>query len=40
MAIKNVFVALTLLMPFAAIKSGSGNVEAIYMDYIMCVLER
>jgi len=33
-------IPVTGLMPFIFIKAGSGNAEAIYVDYIMCVQER
>jgi hypothetical protein len=33
-------IPVTGLMPFFAIKAGSGHVEAVYFDYIMCVQKR
>ena len=33
-------IPVTGLMPFFAIKEGSGNVEAVYFDYKMCIQRR
>jgi len=33
-------IPVTGLMPFFTIKAGSGNVEAVYFDYMMCIQAR